>query len=130
MLLVDAIKRTMRASDIMAIYAVIVDAKNNAAKQFYEGFGFASMQDDSMRLFYRLARSIFKILLQTRHWNLAGQIELREKFFNEIIRHPAPTCPPEGRSHPIHPCGKARKRITVAVLTPQGPIKWRTLDLD
>ena len=91
MLLVDAIKRTMRARDIMAIYAVIMDAKNNAAKQFYEGFGFASMQDDSMRLFYRLARSIFKILLQTRHWNLAGQIELGEKCFNEIIRHPAPT---------------------------------------
>ena len=54
MLLVDAIKRTMRASDIMAIYAVIVDAKNNAAKQFYEGFGFASMQDDSMRFFLPL----------------------------------------------------------------------------
>ena len=54
MLLVDAIKRTMHASDIMAIYAVIVDAKNNAAKQFYEGFGFASMQDDSMRLFLPL----------------------------------------------------------------------------
>ena len=41
MLLVDAIKRTMGASDIMAIHAVIVDAKNNAAKQFYKGFGFA-----------------------------------------------------------------------------------------
>ena len=54
MLLVDAIKRTMRASDIMAIYAVIVDAKNNATKQFYEGFGFASMQDDSMRFFLPL----------------------------------------------------------------------------
>ena len=54
MLLVDAIKRTMGASDIMAIHAVIVDAKNNAAKQFYEGFGFAPMQDDSMRLFLPL----------------------------------------------------------------------------
>ena len=56
---------TMRASDIMAIHAAIVDAKNNAAKQFYEGFGFAPMQDDAMRLFYRLARSAFRILLQT-----------------------------------------------------------------
>ena len=54
MLLVDAIKRTMCASDIMAIHAVIVDAKNSAAKQFYEGFGFAPMQDDSMRLFLPL----------------------------------------------------------------------------
>ena len=54
MLLVDAIKRTMGASDVMAIHAVIVDAKNNAAKQFYEGFGFAPMQDDPMRLFLPL----------------------------------------------------------------------------
>ena len=54
MLLVDAIKRTKGASDIMAIHAVIVDAKNNAAKQFYEGFGFAPMQDDPMRLFLPL----------------------------------------------------------------------------
>ena len=41
MLLADAIKRTMSASGILAIHAVIVDAKTNAAKQFYEGFGFA-----------------------------------------------------------------------------------------
>ena len=54
MLLVDAIKRTIAASDIMAIHAVIVDAKNNAAKQFYEGFGFAPMQDNPMRLFLPL----------------------------------------------------------------------------
>ncbi len=54
MLLVDAIKRTMGASDVMAIHAVIVDAKNNAAKQFYEVYGFAPMQDDPMRLFLPL----------------------------------------------------------------------------
>ena len=54
MLLADAIKRTVSASDIMAIHAVIVDAKNNAAKQFYEAFGFAPMQDNPMRLFLSL----------------------------------------------------------------------------
>ena len=54
MLLADAIKRTLGASDIMAIHAVIVDAKNNASKQFYEGFGFAPMQEDPMRLFLPL----------------------------------------------------------------------------
>ena len=54
MLLADAIKRTMSASGILAIHAVIVDAKTNAAKQFYEGFGFAPMQDDPMRLFLPL----------------------------------------------------------------------------
>ena len=61
MLLVDAIKRTIGASGILAIHAVIADAKNNAAKQFYEGFGLAPMQDNSMRLFYRSARSAFRI---------------------------------------------------------------------
>ena len=54
MLLVDAIKRTVVASGIMAIHAVIADAKNSAAKQFYERFGFAPMQDDPMRLFLPL----------------------------------------------------------------------------
>lgn len=54
MILVDAIKRILGASDIMAIHAVVVDAKNNAAKQFYAGFGFAPMQDDPMRLFLPL----------------------------------------------------------------------------
>ena len=54
MLLVDAIKRTMGVSDILAIHAVIVDAKNNVAKRFYEAFGFTPMQDDPMRLFLPL----------------------------------------------------------------------------
>ena len=53
MLLVDAIKRTMGASDILAIHAVIADAKNNAAKQVCEGFGLVPMQGNGMRLFYR-----------------------------------------------------------------------------
>ena len=91
MLLVDAIKRTMRASDIMAIYAVIVDAKNNVAKQFYEGFGFAPMRDDSMRLFTAWLdpslRSCFRRGI--RIWLVRSSFG--EKFFNEIIRYPAPT---------------------------------------
>ena len=66
MLLVDAIKRTMGASDIMAIHAVIVDAKNNAAKQFYERFWFRPYAGTTpCGFFYRSARSIFRILLQT-----------------------------------------------------------------
>ena len=54
MLLVDAIKRTRSASDIMAIHAIVVDAKNSTAKQFYEGFGFTPMEQCPMRLFLPL----------------------------------------------------------------------------
>lgn len=54
MLLVDAIKRTRSASDIMAIHAIVVDAKNSTAKRFYEGFGFTPMEQDPLRLFLPL----------------------------------------------------------------------------
>ena len=54
MLLADAIKRILGASDMLAIHAVIVDAKNTTAKQFYERFGFAPLQDNPMRLFLPL----------------------------------------------------------------------------
>ena len=54
MLLADAIKRILGASDMLAIHAVIVDAKNTTAKQFYEGFGFAPLQDNTLRLFLPL----------------------------------------------------------------------------
>lgn len=54
MLLADAIKRTRSASDIVAIHAIVVDAKNRTAKQFYEGFGFTPMEQYPMRLFLPL----------------------------------------------------------------------------
>ena len=54
MLLADAIKRTMRVSDQIAIYAMVVDAINDNAKGFYEQFGFTRLSDDSLRLFLPL----------------------------------------------------------------------------
>lgn len=54
MLLVDAIKRTLSVSDQIAIYAMVVDAINDNAKDFYKQFGFARLSDDSPRLFLPL----------------------------------------------------------------------------
>ena len=54
MLLADAIKRVVGAGDSVAIHALIVDAKNDEAKPFYEGFGFTPLRDDQMRLFLPL----------------------------------------------------------------------------
>lgn len=54
MLLADAIERTIGASATLAIHAMIVDAKDDAAKRFYVDFGFLPLQDNPMRLFLPL----------------------------------------------------------------------------
>ncbi len=58
LMLADAIKRLVRASESLAIYALIADAKNDGAKAFYEHFGFQAFPDASMRLFMPLGRFI------------------------------------------------------------------------
>ena len=54
MLLADAIKRTLSVSVQIAIYAMVVDAIDDKAKDFYKQFGFARLSDDSPRLFLPL----------------------------------------------------------------------------
>lgn len=54
MLLADAIKRTLSVSVQIAIYAMVVDAIGDKAKDFYEQFGFTRLSDDSPRLFLTL----------------------------------------------------------------------------
>jgi len=57
-LLMDAIRRTLRASDAMAVHAIIVDAKNEQAQAFYERYGFRSFVTTPRRLF--LPRETFE----------------------------------------------------------------------
>lgn len=45
-LLIDALKKILEASKIIAACAVIVDAKNGSAKKFYSGFGFITYKDN------------------------------------------------------------------------------------
>lgn len=40
-LLLDALKKILEASKIVAACAVVVDSKNDSAKGFYSGFGFS-----------------------------------------------------------------------------------------
>ena len=54
MLLVDAIKRTLAVSHEIAIYAMVVDAINKDAEDFYRSFGFSKMSDKASRLFLPL----------------------------------------------------------------------------
>jgi ribosomal protein S18 acetylase RimI-like enzyme len=46
----DAMIRTLRAAEIAGLRAIVVDAKNDAAKAFYERYGFEAFKDEPMRL--------------------------------------------------------------------------------
>jgi ribosomal protein S18 acetylase RimI-like enzyme len=54
MLLLDAIRRVVRASTTIAVYAIIVDAKNERARAFYERYGFRAFASEPRRLFLPL----------------------------------------------------------------------------
>ena len=54
-LLADAFRRVVRAGEALAVYAVIVDAKDARAQAFYERFGFVRLPDAGRRLFYPVA---------------------------------------------------------------------------
>ncbi len=54
MLLVDAIKRTLGVSNEIAIYAMVVDAIDSEAVNFYKQYGFLSLSSGSHRLYMPL----------------------------------------------------------------------------
>jgi GNAT superfamily N-acetyltransferase len=51
LLVADATKRLLMADRSMAIWAILVDAKNQCAADFYKGLGFAPFPSRSSRLF-------------------------------------------------------------------------------
>lgn len=53
-ILFDALDRILRASQNMAVHAVLVDAKNDAARAFYEKVGFQALPGVPGRLFIPL----------------------------------------------------------------------------
>ncbi len=50
-ILIDALKRSHRASLEVASFAVVVDAINNSAEKFYKKYGFLDLSVNSHRLF-------------------------------------------------------------------------------
>lgn len=54
-LLLDALARAYYLSRQIGALAVIVDAKDDMARQFYERFGFQRLVDDAHRLFLAMA---------------------------------------------------------------------------
>ena len=60
MLLADAVKRVAAAGEAVAMHAMVVDAANEDAKRFYEGFGFVPLSDGRMRLFLPLGHAALR----------------------------------------------------------------------
>lgn len=53
-LLVDAINRVLSLADQFGVYAIVVDALHDQAKNFYLHFGFRELLDDPLHLFLPL----------------------------------------------------------------------------
>lgn len=51
LLLADGIRRILSASEKIAVFAIVVDAKNEEAARFYQGFGFRPLPLHPLRLF-------------------------------------------------------------------------------
>jgi predicted N-acetyltransferase YhbS len=54
-LLKDALLRTIQAAEIAGLSAMVVHAKDDSAKRFYERFGFEPSPIDAYHLFLRLS---------------------------------------------------------------------------
>ncbi|MGB5465089.1 MAG: GNAT family N-acetyltransferase [Sedimenticolaceae bacterium] len=50
-LIADALQRIALASQVMAVYAVVVDALNESAAEFYRQFGFIPLPSQPLKLF-------------------------------------------------------------------------------
>ena len=51
LVLLDALHRSLRASELVASFAVLVDAKDEDAAGFYRKYGFLELPEDSLKLF-------------------------------------------------------------------------------
>ncbi|HAX78660.1 MAG TPA: GNAT family N-acetyltransferase [Cyanobacteria bacterium UBA11372] len=60
-LLINCFEKSLRLSEEVGIFAVVVDAKDLQAKNFYLKYGFVTLEDDEFSLFIPLA-TIIKVL--------------------------------------------------------------------
>lgn len=64
LLLQDALKRSAQLAQHLGIYAVVVDALNEKARDFYGKYGFAQTVDDPMRLYLPIKKVLQAGLFQ------------------------------------------------------------------
>jgi len=61
LLLADAIQRVLSASETLAAFAIVVEAKDEKAVSFYRQFGFESFPSRPLRLFMPASRALAAI---------------------------------------------------------------------
>lgn len=66
LLLADAIKRILAVEESIAIFAIVVDSKNESATEFYGSLCFSPFPDTPRRLFLLTATARAAILASTR----------------------------------------------------------------
>ncbi len=50
-MLADAVQRVEQASEVLAVYAIVVEALNPSVAKFYQNFGFIPFADQPLKLF-------------------------------------------------------------------------------
>jgi len=55
-LLADAVQRVEQASEVLAVYAIVVDALNPSVAEFYQGFGFVPFSGQPLKLFFPMGQ--------------------------------------------------------------------------
>jgi hypothetical protein len=58
LLLADAVRRALGAARLLAVHAIVVDARDEPAAAFYRCFGFASFPNRPFRLFMPVTDAI------------------------------------------------------------------------
>ncbi len=58
LLLADAVRRTLGAARSLAVFAIVVDAKDDRAATFYRNFGFTSFPNRPSRLFMPVTEAV------------------------------------------------------------------------
>ena len=61
LLLIDALRRSLRAGESVGIRAVVIDAIDDPAKRFYEHFGFRELLDHPRHLFLSLSQAALSL---------------------------------------------------------------------
>jgi predicted GNAT family N-acyltransferase len=66
LLVADAVKRVLAASESVAAYAIVVDAKDDRGRQFYASHGFISLPSPPNRLFLLTETALAALAVSAR----------------------------------------------------------------
>jgi hypothetical protein len=72
LLVADAVKRVLAASESVAVYAIVFDAKDDRGRQFYAAHGFISLPSRPNRLFLLAETALAALAASAREQREGG----------------------------------------------------------